>query len=58
VRVVAQLYLVVIVVRDVIRPEYDVVRTARRRGDLSWWQLGGRGQLALGGRSRAPDSVS
>jgi uncharacterized membrane protein len=58
VRVVAQLYLVAIVVRDVIRPEYDVVRTARRRGDLSWWQLGGPGQLALGGRGRTPDSVS
>jgi uncharacterized membrane protein len=52
VRVAAQLYLVVIVVRDVLAPQYDVVRAARGRGDLSWWRLGGAGQLALGGEDR------
>ena len=35
----AELYLAVIVVRDVLMPEYDVVRSARRPGSLSWWQL-------------------
>jgi uncharacterized membrane protein len=47
VRVAAQLYLTVIVVRDVLMPQYDVVRSARRRGTLSWWQLGGPGELSL-----------
>ena len=32
VRVVAQLYLVGIVVRDVLMPEHDVVRSPRQRG--------------------------
>ena len=49
IRVAAQLYLVAIVARDVLRPEYDVVRNARQRGGASWWQLGAPGQLALGG---------
>ncbi len=51
VRVAAQLYLTAIVVRDVLMPQYDVVRVARRRGSLSWWQLGGPGELSL---RRAP----
>ncbi len=53
VRVAVQLYLVVIVVRDVLMPQYDVVRSARASGDLSWWRLGGAGQLALGSGDRA-----
>jgi uncharacterized membrane protein len=51
VRMAAELYLVVIVARDVLMPQYDVVRSTRRRGSLSWWQLGGPGELSLG---RAP----
>jgi hypothetical protein len=49
VRMAAELYLVVIVVRDVLLPEYDVVREVGWRDHLAWWRLGGPGQLALGG---------
>jgi uncharacterized membrane protein len=37
VRMAAELYLVGVVVRDVLRPEYDVVRAADRRELTAWW---------------------
>ncbi len=48
VRMAAELYLAVIVVRDMLLPEHDVVRDVSWRDSLSWWRLGGPGQLALG----------
>ena len=48
VRVAAQLYLVGIVVRDVLMPEHDVVRSPRQRGDRAWWQFSGRQPVEVG----------
>jgi hypothetical protein len=54
VRVAAQLYLVAVVTRDVLMPEYDVVRTTRLRRGRSWWrQLAAPGQLGVGGHRRS-----
>jgi uncharacterized membrane protein len=51
VRVAAQLYLVGIVVRDVLMPEYDVVRSPRQRGDRAWWQFSGHEPVEVGADS-------
>ena len=49
IRVAAQLYLVVIVVRDVLMPEYDVVRIGRpARARHSFWPPTEPGRLTLG----------
>jgi uncharacterized membrane protein len=48
VRVAAQLYLVVIVVRDVLLPKHDVVRTARPAVRPSFWPPTQPGRLTLG----------
>jgi uncharacterized membrane protein len=47
-RMAAELYLVVIVARDVLLPEYDVVREGGWRRRLPRWDLGRPGQLTLG----------
>jgi uncharacterized membrane protein len=46
VRMAAELYLVGIVVRDVLMPEYDVVRAADRRDPFWWWRDDGPDQVA------------
>jgi hypothetical protein len=52
IRVAAQLYLTVLVVRDVLMPEYDVVRSGRvSRVSHSLWPPVEPGRLTLG---RAP----
>ena len=52
IRVAAQLYLTVLVVRDVLMPEYDVVRSGRvARVSHSLWPPAEPGRLTLG---RAP----
>jgi uncharacterized membrane protein len=52
IRVAAQVYLAVIVVRDVLMPQYDVVRSGRvARGAHAFWPASEPGRLTLG---RAP----
>jgi uncharacterized membrane protein len=46
-RMLAELYLVAVVVRDVLLPEYDVVREGGWRSRLPHWDLGRPGQLTL-----------
>jgi len=49
VRVAAQLYLVVVVVRDILLPEYDVVRAMRGAGaGRSLWPPAQPGRLSVG----------
>jgi hypothetical protein len=49
IRIAAQLYLVTIVVRDILMPEYDVVRTGRPvPARHSFWPPTEPGRLTLG----------
>jgi hypothetical protein len=45
VRMAAELYLVGIVVRDMLMPEYDVVRAADWRDLNAWWSPSGGTRL-------------
>jgi uncharacterized membrane protein len=48
VRILAELYLVVVVARDVYWPEYDVAREVGHRPRLRWWPPVQPGRLTLG----------
>jgi hypothetical protein len=48
-RVAAQLYLGAVVVRDILMPEYDVVRDVRTRVRPTWWPPSEPGRLTLSG---------
>jgi uncharacterized membrane protein len=48
-RVAAQVYLGAVVVRDILMPEYDVVRDVRTRARPTWWPPSEPGRLTLSG---------
>jgi uncharacterized membrane protein len=50
-RVAAELYLGAVVVRDILMPEYDVVRDVRMRVRPTWWPPHEPGRLTLSGAS-------